>query len=74
MSYITVKQLIQELQAIPEELHDEEVRIMTDHEEIEGCPDSLLKAVEVRLARYGLGKKIYRKVKEQGYCGIEAEL
>ena len=26
------------------------------------------------LARYGLGKKIYRKVKEQGYCGIEAEL
>lgn len=25
-------------------------------------------------ARYGLGKKIYRRVKEQGYCGIEAEL
>ena len=26
------------------------------------------------LARYELGKKIYHKVKEQGYCGIEAEL
>jgi hypothetical protein len=26
------------------------------------------------LARYGLGKKIYRKVKELGYCGLEAEL
>ena len=48
MTYMTVKQLLQELQAIPEELHDEEVRIMTDHEEIEGCPDSLLRAVEVR--------------------------
>lgn len=49
MPYITVKQLLEELQAIPEELYDEEVRIMTTHEELEGYPDSMLKAVEVRL-------------------------
>lgn len=44
MTYITVKQLMKELQAIPEELHNEEVRIMIDPEE----PDSMLKAIEVR--------------------------
>lgn len=65
MSYITVKQLIQELQAIPEELHDEEVRIMTDHEEIEGCPDSLLKAVEVRFK----GQSGYECYNEVLLCG-----